>query len=291
MSSMEATRIRWMLITAIAPIAWGSTYFITRHLLPGDTPLWGAVLRCLPAGLIVLLFARRVPTASWWWRSLVLGALTVGGLNVLVYVAAQRLPTTIASTLMSTSAGALLILGWVILHQRPHLAAIFGAAIGIAGVVVMMAPGGADVDSVGVAAAVGAMLSSSLGFVLTAKWGRDVPPIDLTAWQLIAGGILVLPAATIIEGAPPAIDLTAGLGFIYIILVATVLAYVAWFTGLKSLPSSAVGVIGLLNPATGVLLGVLLADEPFGPAQATGVTLVAAGIVAGVTRRAPRRRA
>src|SRR5262245_25899429 len=67
LSSMEGNRLRWILITAIAPIAWGSSYYVTRHLLPADAPLWGGVLRALPAGLIVLLIARRLPTGAWWW--------------------------------------------------------------------------------------------------------------------------------------------------------------------------------------------------------------------------------
>jgi len=40
-------------------------------------------------------------------------------------------------------------------------------------------------------------------------------------------------------------------------LVATALAYLAWFTGLQRLPAATVGLIGLLNPVTGVLLGTL----------------------------------
>ena len=43
----------WIALTAVAPIAWGSTYFVTRHLLPADSPIWGAVIRCLPAGILL----------------------------------------------------------------------------------------------------------------------------------------------------------------------------------------------------------------------------------------------
>ncbi|MDQ7880198.1 hypothetical protein Q9R08_19565 [Microbacterium sp. QXD-8] len=73
---MEDKRWTWILVTAIAPIAWGSGYVVTRNLLPVEAPLWGGVLRALPAGLIVLLLARRLPRGSWWWRSLVLGTST-----------------------------------------------------------------------------------------------------------------------------------------------------------------------------------------------------------------------
>ncbi len=280
-----------MAITAIAPIAWGSTYYVTRHLLPPDAALWGAVIRCLPAGLLVLALVRRLPRGSWWWRSVVLGALTVGGLNVLVYVAAQRLATSLASTIMSTSAAALLLLSWIVLRQRPRTRAVVGAAVGIAGVVVMLQPGGGEVDPWGVAASIVAMLSSSLGFVLTRRWGPEVPALTMTAWQLIAGSLVVVPFAVIVEGAPPALDAPALAGFAYVIVVATAIAYAAWFAGLAQLSGAVVGIVGLLNPVTGVLLGVLLAGEPFGPVEAIGFALVVAGVVLGVTRgrdRPPR---
>ena len=276
-----------MLVTAIAPVAWGSTYFVTRHLLPPDTALWGAVIRCLPAGLLVLLVTRRLPRGAWWWRSFVLGTLTVGGLNVLVYVAAQRLATSLAATIMSTSAAALLLLSWMMLRQRPTLRAAGGAVLGIVGVIVMLQPGGGDADGWGLAASVVAMLSSSLGFVLTRRWGADVPPLTMTAWQLIAGSLVVAPVAIVVEGAPPALDPPALLGFAYIILVATAVAYAAWFTGLARLPGAVVGVIGLLNPVTGVLLGVVVAHEPFGPAQLLGLVLVVVGVLAGIRPAGP----
>lgn len=283
--------MRWILLTAIAPVAWGSTYYVTRQVLPPDAALWGGVIRCLPAGLLVLLIVRRLPRGSWWWRSFVLGTLTVGGLNVLVYIVAQRLPTSLAATLMSTSAAAMLLLSWLILRQRPRAAAIVGAAIGIVGVVVMMGPGAEPVDPWGVAASIGAMLSSSLGFVLTAKWGAAVPPVTMTAWQLIAGSLVVLPFALVVEGAPPALDAPALAGFAYIILIATALAYAAWFAGLRRLPGSVVGVVGLLNPVTGVVLGVFLAGEAFGLAQGVGLLLVLGGVVIGVLRpRVPGHR-
>ncbi|MFC7926985.1 DMT family transporter [Microbacterium laevaniformans] len=287
---MEDKSHRWVLVTAIAPVAWGSTYFVTRHLLPPGTALWGAVIRCLPAGLLVLLVTRRLPRGAWWWRSFVLGALTVGGLNVLVYVAAQRLATSLAATIMSTSAAALLLLSWMMLRQRPTLRAAGGAVLGIVGVVVMLQPGGGDADGWGIAASVVAMLSSSLGFVLTRRWGADVPPLTMTAWQLIAGSLVVMPVAIVVEGAPPALDGPALLGFAYIILVATAVAYAAWFTGLARLPGAVVGVIGLLNPVTGVLLGVVVAHEPFGPAQLLGLVLVVVGVLAGIRPAGPAGR-
>jgi len=285
---MEDKRWRWILVTAIAPIAWGSGYVVTRQLLPADAPLWGGVLRALPAGLIVLLLARRLPRGSWWWRSLVLGTLNVGGFFVLVYVAGQRLPSSLAATLMSTSAACMLLFAWLLLHRRPRVAAVAGAVVGLVGVAVMLGFDADGADPWGIAASLGAMVASSVGFVLTSRWGSDVPALSMTAWQLIGGSIVLVPVAVLVEGAPPVLTAPSAIGFAYLTLVATALAYVAWFSGLRRLSPGVVGVVGLLNPVTGVVLGVLVAGEAFGAAQAIGVALVLAGVVIGA---APPRRA
>ena len=254
---------RWILVTAIAPIAWGSNYFVTRHFLPPDAPLWGALLRALPAGLILLLLARRLPRGSWWWRSLVLGTLNVGAFFVLIYVVSQRLPSGIASTIMATSAAALLLLAWPLLGERPTRFGVIGAAVGLLGVGVLLFEGGLTVDGWGVIASLAAMVLSSIGFILTKRWGAEVPLVALTSWQLIGGGLVVLPFA----------------------VIATALAFIAWFAGLRHLPAGTVGLVGLLNPVTGVLLGTLLAGESFGIRQAVGTLLVITGVVVGQRRR------
>ena len=279
---MEEKSLRWIPITAIAAIAWGSTYFVTNHLLPAGSPLWGGLLRALPAGLVVLALARKLPTGAWWWRSLLLGVLNVGGFFVLVYIAGQRLPSSLAATLMSTSAAVMMLFAWALLRQRPTLAAVTGAAAGLGGVLLMLGADGGGVDPWGVAASLGAMVSSSLGYILTARWGGDVPALHMTAWQLLGGSLVLLPVAVIVEGAPPALTPGSALGFAYVSLIATALAYVCWFSGLRRLPASAVGIVGLLNPVTGVLLGVLLAGEAFGPAQVIGIALVLLGVALGV---------
>ncbi|RFA12466.1 EamA family transporter [Subtercola boreus] len=276
---------RWLLITAIAPIAWGSNYYVTRQFLPLDHPLWGAVLRALPAGALLLALARARPHGSWWWKSVVLGALNVGAFFVLVYRASQLLPSSIASTVMATSAAVLMLVAWPLLRDRPTLFPLLGALVGFVGVGTMLLGGTAGVELAGVLASLAAMLLSSFGFVLTKKWAVEQKTLAVTSWQLIAGGLMVLPFALLVEGAPPVIDGTAALAFGYVSVVATAVAFVAWFTGLRHLPAGTVGLVGLLNPVTGVLLGTLLAAEPFGPRQAIGTALVVAGVLLGQRRR------
>ncbi|SDT30130.1 DMT family transporter [Microterricola viridarii] len=287
---MEA-KWRFVLLTAIAPIAWGTTYYVTHQFLPADSPLWGAAIRALPAGLVLLALRRRLPRGSWWWKSLVLGTLNMGAFFALVYVAAQLLPTSIAATIMATGPLMMMLLAWPLIAERPQRMPLIGAGLGIIGVCTMLFTGATTINLAGVLASLSAMALSSLGFVLTKRWGAGVDVLSLTSWQLLAGGLTLVPLALLVEGAPPVLDGTALLGFGYVSLIATALAYVVWFTGLAHLGAGTVGLIGLLNPVTGVLLGVALAGEVFSPQQVLGILITLTGIVLGQRAGATRQHA
>jgi probable blue pigment (indigoidine) exporter len=274
-----------MLVTAIAPIAWGTNYYVTREFLPADHALYGAALRALPAGLLLLAVRRQLPRGSWWWKALVLGVLNVGAFFALIYVAAQLLPTSLASVVMALSPVVLMLMAWALVAERPSVFPLCGAVVGIGGVGLMVLSGHTAANPAGVLASVSAMVMSSLGYVLAKRWGRDVDLIALTSWQLLAGGLALVPAAIIVEGAPPALDTGAVLGFGYVVVIATALAFVAWFTGLRHLPAGTVGLIGLLNPVAGVLLGACLAGESLTGQQLCGLVLVFAGLLLGQVRR------
>ena len=56
--SVETNSSRALLVAAVAPLAWGTTYLTTEALLPPDRPLFSAALRALPAGLLLLALRR-----------------------------------------------------------------------------------------------------------------------------------------------------------------------------------------------------------------------------------------
>ena len=280
MSSMEA-KWRWVLICAIAPVSWGATYFVTRHFLPDGAPLWSAALRALPAGVILLAVARRLPSGSWLWKSLVLGLLNFGAFFVLVYLAAQLLPTSVAASVMALAPVALSMLAIPLLRQRSTAYMLIGAVLGVVGVGLLVGLGASRIDPLGVAISLLALLLSSLGAILSTKWRDDLPLVATTSWQLVAGGLMLLVAAIVVEGAPPAMTSTNVLAYGAISLVATAIAFLCWFAGLRHLPAGTVGIIGLLNPVTGVLLGVLLAAESLASSQWWGLALVAAALLLG----------
>jgi probable blue pigment (indigoidine) exporter len=285
---MEAN-MRWVALSAVAPVAWGTNYFVTHEFLPADRPLYGAALRALPAGLVLLALRRQRPHGAWWWRSAVLGLLNMSVFFVLVYAASQLLPTSVASTVMAVSPLTMMLIAWPLVSERPRTAHLTGAAIGLGGVCLMLLTGVEGASVPGVLASAAAMLVSSFGHILTKRWSGGADVLASTAWQLTAGGLFLLPVAAVVEGPPPALSTPTLLAFGYVALIATALAFAAWFTGLRHLPAGTVGLIGLLNPATGVLLGTAVAGEVLTVQQLCGLALVLTGVVLGQPKRAGQR--
>src|ERR1044072_2821412 len=84
--------------TALAPAIWGSTYIVTTSFLPAGYPLMVAMLRALPAGLLLLLLVRKLPFGIWWGRAFILGALNFSFFWAMLFVSAYRLPGGVAAT-------------------------------------------------------------------------------------------------------------------------------------------------------------------------------------------------
>ena len=279
---MEAKSWRIPLTTAIAPIIWGSTYYLTRNFLPPEYPLTAATIRALPAGLILLAITRKLPHGIWWIRTLIISTLTISGFFILVYISGSRLPSSIASMIMALSPIATMAMAHLLLKEKITPRTISGGILGLLGVFTLLGGTTGHLDPLGLLAAGAGMISSALGFVLTRRWKPPVNATTFTAWQLTLGGMVTAPIALLTEGIMPTPSVSTTAAFAYIVFFASILAYICWFTGVTRLPASAVSIIGLFSPLTGCILGVLLAGETLTPTQMLGSLIILTGIYAGV---------
>ena len=62
---MTGARRGDVLLTALAPVIWGSTYWVSTQHLAGWSPMTVALLRALPAGLVLLVWVRVLPRGIW----------------------------------------------------------------------------------------------------------------------------------------------------------------------------------------------------------------------------------
>ena len=267
-----------LLLTATAPAIWGSTYIVTTELLPPNYPLTVALLRALPAGLLLLLIVRKLPERAWWGRILILGALNFSILWAMLFLAAYRLPGGVAATITSVQPLLVVFLASVFLGSPMRALSVAAAVVGIGGVALLVLTPNAALDAIGIAAAIAAAVSMAFGTVLSRRWQPPVSALTFTAWQLTAGGLLLLPMALLLEPPLPALTAQNWIGFGWLGLVGAALTYIVWFRGVARLEPSAIAPLAFLSPVTAVILGWALLGQALSAWQVTGIGIVIASI-------------
>ena len=120
------SRAAILLSTALAPLIWGSTYLVTTEFLPPNRPFTAALIRVLPAGLLLLAWTRRLPRRGEWGFVALFGFLNIGFFQAMLFVAAYRLPGGLAAVLSSTQTLMVLVFTWLIGKTMPPKAAWAG---------------------------------------------------------------------------------------------------------------------------------------------------------------------
>ncbi|MFB9151026.1 EamA family transporter [Roseovarius ramblicola] len=263
-----------ILITALAPAIWGSTYLVTTEFLPEGYPITLAVLRALPAGLLLLAVTRCLPSRDWLIRVFMLGALNFAVFWTLLFVAAYHLPGGVAATV--TSVQALMVIGmargW--LGTSVRAASVVAAITGITGVGLLLLGPGAALDPVGIAAALGAAAAMAAGTVLSRKWQPPVPALSFAAWQLTAGGLILLPLSLLAEPALPPLTMTNLGGLLWLGLIGAAATYWIWFRGVARIEPGAVSMLGMMSPVTAVILGWVWLGQALSLLQILGAIIV-----------------
>jgi len=289
---MEA---KWWWVAVVGPVLWGSCYWVVGDALAAFPPWWGATARALPAGLVLLATRPGLPSTWWWVRAAASGMLCGGGFFYLVFVSAQRLPSSVAATVSGASPLVLLLASWWLLARRPRAREVALGLLGLAGVVLMVGASSRDLDLRGLASAAAAVLVFCAGSTLTRRWseqaareGRDVPGSrSLVAVQMLCSGAVSGLVAVGAEGPPPRLEPAELAAVLYVALAATGVAFVCWTAALPRLGVARVGLIGLMNPLTGLVLGTVLASESLAATQVLGLVLVLGSVL--VSHRALSR--
>lgn len=276
-------------LTALAPAVWGSTYYVTTEFLPDGYPVTLAVLRALPAGLLLLALVRRLPGREWLGRVLLLGGLNFAVFWTLLFVAAYRLPGGVAATLGSLQALCVIFLarGWL---GTPIVGLSVVAALGgSTGVALLVLSPSSALDPIGLAAGLGCAVSMAAGTVLSRRWQPPVSPLTFTAWQLTAGGALLVPVAWWSEPPLPALDAANVGGLVYLGLLGAALTYYLWFRGVARIEPAAISLLGMMSPLTAVMLGWWLLDQRLTEGQLLGAAIVLGSVWLGqwAVRRGP----
>lgn len=269
------------LLLALA-LGWGLNWPIMKMVISQVPPLTFRGFCLLFGGLGLLLLARaggqRLRPPAGQWPVLVWLALTnILGWNVLAIYGVSFLPSGRAALLGYTMPVWSMLLSalWLGNHLTPRR--LLGLALGGMGVLTMM-----GMELLGLAGAplgallmLGAALSWAVGVVSLKRFPVAMPPMALTGWLMLLGGLPAALAALILEAPRWQMpDLGPALGLVYNVFVAFMFCYWAWNRIVLTVPVAVSSLSSLLTPLVGVLGGMLLLGESPGWGEFLGAAFI-----------------
>jgi drug/metabolite transporter (DMT)-like permease len=274
---------------------WGGSFLFIRVAVPALGPFLLVELRVGLAAAVLFLYALAagsMPKIRGRWKSfLVLGFLNAAVPFSLISAAEIHLTASLAAILNSTTVMFTAIVAAVWMGDALTARKAIGIMLGIVGVSVLVGWDPLPLNGA-VLFAVAAMLLASLSYALGATYAKrsfsGIPPLGMAIGQLSGAVVLLLPMAVVSvpERAPSTVVTFSMLGLAFL---STALAYLIYFRLIESVGPTSTLTVTLLVPVFGLLFGVLLLEEPFGPGTLAGLGIILTSVVL-ITGLAPQKK-
>ncbi|MFD8432343.1 MULTISPECIES: EamA family transporter [Streptomyces] len=275
-------------------VAFGGSGVAAKPLIEaGLDPLHVVWLRVAGAALVMLPLAVRHRALPRRRPALVAGygLLAVAGVQACYFAAISRIPVGVA--LLVEYLAPALVLGWVRFVQRRPVtrAAALGVVLAVGGLAcVVEVWSGLGFDALGLLLALGAACCQVGYFVLSDQGsdaGEEAPdPLGVIAYGLLVGAAVLTVVArpwsmdwSVLTGtaAMDGTSVAAVLLLAWIVLVATVLAYVTGIVAVRRLSPQVAGVVACLEAVIATVLAWVLLGEHLSAPQIVGGAVVLAG--------------
>ena len=257
----------------IVYVVWGSTYLAIRVVDETMPPMLAAAARFIAAGAVLYAWMLlrhgragvRVSARELAASVAVGAALLVGG-NGLLMIAEKHVASGLASLLIASEPIWIVALR-LVARERVSRLTVAGLVVGLAGVAVLVLPGGASdrTAMAGLAMLIGAAGSWALGSYFSARVPLPGHPLLSTATQMLTGGVLMaILGLARGEGSaldPSAFSASSIAGLVYLIVFGSLVAFTAYVWLLQNAPISHVSTYAYVNPVIAIFLGWALAGE------------------------------
>lgn len=263
---------------------WGGAFVAIEVGLTSVPPFWFAGLRYLLAGAVVSALAvatgRVRPRGRDEWLSVgLVGVFIVAGYPALLYLGTMSTSGAIAAVVTSLSPVLTTVLAGALLSESFDASDGLGLVFGLAGVAVIADPGGGSVSLAGVGLVFAGVSLFAMGSVGLRSLDSSLPAAALQGWGMLLGaGLLTVGAVVRGEPFPASIASGSAAGaFAYLVLIAGVLGYLAYFELLSRVGAVRVNLVAYLEPVTAALLGWAVLGHAPTPTMAAGFLLVFCG--------------
>lgn len=266
----------------IVYVVWGSTYLALKVGLEALPPLTLNAVRFLVAGALLFAYCRfrrwTMPDRRQWRAGAIQGLLLPAAGTGGACWAEQTLSSGTTALLLATIPLWIVLGRRVVDHERIALPVGVGLAAGIAGVAILVRPGGAG-DALAVAVALGGAMCWGLGSVYALHAPRPEHALTASAVEMLsAGAILAVLGAAAGELGRIAVSGRSLLALGYLIVFGSLVAYTAYTWLLDHVAPRVAGTYAFVNPVVAVLLGWWLLDERLGWRESVAALVIAAGV-------------
>jgi len=267
-------------------LLWASAYVPSKIGVLDSSPMWFLVVRFATAGSIALaaaliMRAKLPQTRSEWLAVFALGVLGNAVYLGFTYEALRHLASGVGAIVASMNPLVLAIVAPYLLREKLTPLKIGGLVLGFGGVVwVMLArTGSGSAEPFDVLLAFIGVVGSVAATVVFKKYCGNLDVRMTTALQLLAAGLVLLPFAPLLDGAPhvtwaPRIIVS----FAYVVLAMSMGASVLWFWLLGRGEASRVSAFYFLTPIFGLGIAFVLLHEQVGVRDIGGLVAIALGI-------------
>ncbi|MEU4896396.1 EamA family transporter [Streptomyces sp. NPDC044780] len=280
-----------------AAVLWGTVgpaqVLASSSMTPAALGGW----RLLTGGLVLGAFTVRPKMVRALAARTVLSPLLICAFSTGIYQAAflssvARTGAALATVIALGSAPAAtgLCARWVT-GERMGTAWLVSTVAAVAGCALLLAPGSAHVDPLGLFLAVAAGTCYGLYTVFAKKLAVVAPATHLptlSALSLLVGSLPLLP--WLVEDAAPLRDEATLALIAWLGIATTAAAYWLFTTGLSRVRATTAGTLSLAEPLAAALIGVLLLHEHLSPSAWAGCALIFAGVITTCLPQAPRGR-
>ena len=284
---------RWKFLIALWTVylVWGSTYLAIKISVRTLPAFLSAGTRFLLAGALLALIlvatgrSLRVAPRELGAATVVGTALLALGVGV-VTLAETRIDSSTAAMIAGTVPLQVILLR-TLARERVALATRLSVLVGLGGLALVVIPGGEGSSSaIGLALALGASISWSLG----SFFGHRLPlPQDgfvASTWQMLSAGVVLVLLGTargeLGSADPASFSLESVLAWLYLGIFGTLVAFTAYTWLLRNAPISKVVTHQYVNPLVAIALGALLLDEKITLAVGLGAALIVGSVFVAV---------
>ena len=288
---MRRTKLLPFLEALFAVIVWGASFIATKIAVGQISPIavvWIRFAMGIPLILLAVVMRKQFafPKGNEWLYFTLLGFLGISFHQWLQSNGLQTAQATTTAWIVSTSPAFIAILGWLVLKEKLNLLQSLGIVLAMVGVLAVVSKGDFSVLAVGKFGTYGdfLILISAVNwavFSILSRHGlKNHPSTLMTFWVMTIGWLIT--SVAFFAGRSyteiPLLDARGWIAMIFLGILTTGFAYIAWFDALSQLPAAQTGAFLFVEPLTSMVVASIILDEKITPVSVLGGAVILFGI-------------